>query len=907
MTSVASLIEVDLASASSKYNNPTKNVLSGPYLAETRGAKMPSTTAAEIAAANWIDNTDTTYPSIQNRSGNPRGTISDNDYLNGSRFNNYPSQWREGLVRIRARSLDNQEQQVLGLVLEQLGDTTGATLITNRLAATGATGVTGPVALPANPTIGAITPGDTTARINFLPPSIALGGAATSYRYVVNLGATEVTSGTVTSSPILLSALTNGERYTITIYSLNSGGESAGVTSPPFMPTAAAAPPATPANPTASTTTDITATRATVNFTHGSATDTFTYTVNGASSQILAAGARSIPLTGLDANRNYSVVLKAVNGGVSSSGTTITFSTLIRPPNPTMLGHPASSTGASISFTHGSATDTFTYTVTNTSTGTVIGTADQPLPAGSDFIGLTGLSANTDYTVVLKAVEGGVSSSGTTLTFSTLPAAVSISTISRTDTTASVPYTGGGVSGVNYTYILYIGATGTSIARLGSVLQNSITTSTSPISLTGLTPNTTYSIVIKSANSRGSNDSTRPSFTTTAAAVAAPTAVTISTITPGNAQAIVQYTGGGAAGVTYKYTVYVGATTTTVSGKVDVTITGSPFTITGLNNGTAYTVIIKATNTGGSTDSARSSSFTPATTPGAPTITSITAIDGTGTATVAFTAPTSTGGAAITNYNYSINGATPVTLSPADAASPLTISSLVTGTTYSVIIRAINSVGAGAPSAASSITPQLYRFHATGFTLKTSALLRNGLATGAGTAFTFNETLAPANTYQVYYDTSITTSSAMSALKTNGMTATQLNYLFIKTPTSIYYLSAKAAAPNLDAIILFKRGSTTGNWNSGALDTTIYYTTNLTMGTRTVNTGAAMTTNRADFKPTFTPRVTVLGSSDVAKARAPVASASQNYIEDYGGGGKKAPHIKTRSNRKKFTNTRKNK
>ena len=812
MTSVASLIEVDLASASSKYNNPTKNVLSGPYLAETRGAKMPS-------GANWIDNTDTTYPSIQNRSGNPRGTISDNDYLNGSRFNSYPSQWREGLVRIMTRSLDNQEQQVLGLVLQQLGDTTGATLITNRLAATGASGPGGPVAGPANPTIGAITPGNTTARINFLPPSIALGGAATSYRYVVNLGATEVTSGTVTSSPILLSALTNGERYTITIYSVNSGGESVGVTSSLFMPTAAAVPVTIPANPTIGT---------------------------------ITVGDRT----------------------------------------------------ASVPYTASSGATSHTYTVRNSATSAVIGTADQT--ASATPILLSGLTNGTSYTITIKAANSAGSSSGTLSSVFTpavpvtIPANPTIGTITVGDRTASVPYTASS-GATSHTYTVRNSATS---AVIGTADQ---TASATPILLSGLTNGTSYTITIKAANSAGSSSGTLSSVFTPVAPVTAPTAVTIGTITPGNAQAIVPYTGGGAAGVTYKYTVYVGATTTTVSGKVDVTITGSPFTITGLNNGTAYTVIIKATNTGGSTDSARSSSFTPATVPGAPIITNITAIDGTGTATVAFTAPTSTGGAAITNYNYSINGATPVTLSPADTASPLTISSLVPGTPYSVIIRAINSEGAGAPSIASPITPQLYRFHATGFTLKTSALLRNGSATGAGTTFTFNETLAPANTYQVYYDTSITTSSAMSALKTNGMTATQLNYLFIKTPTSIYYLSAKSEAPNLDAIILFKRGSTTGNWNSGALDTTIYYTTNLTMGTRTVNTGTAMTTNRADFKPTFTPRITVLGPSDVLKARAPPALASRNYIGDYGGGGKTAPHIKTRSNRKKFTNTRKNK
>jgi uncharacterized repeat protein (TIGR02543 family) len=82
-------------------------------------------------------------------------------------------------------------------------------------------------------------------------------------------------------------------------------------------------------------------------------------------------------------------------------------------------------------------------------------------------------------------------------------------------------------------------------------------------------------------------------------------------------------------------------------------------------------------------------------TPSAPTITSIT-----GTAnklTVAFTPPTSDGGSAITNYEYSLDGgATWTTISPADAVSPIEITKLATGatltngTTYQVAIRALN-------------------------------------------------------------------------------------------------------------------------------------------------------------------------------------------------------------------------
>lgn len=85
------------------------------------------------------------------------------------------------------------------------------------------------------------------------------------------------------------------------------------------------------------------------------------------------------------------------------------------------------------------------------------------------------------------------------------------------------------------------------------------------------------------------------------------------------------------------------------------------------------------------------------TTPGAPTITSITR--GTGTATINFTAPTSDGGQAITNYQYSIDDGTNwLTLSPADTTTPLVISGLNDATAYPIRIRAVNSIGGGTQS-----------------------------------------------------------------------------------------------------------------------------------------------------------------------------------------------------------------
>ena len=93
-----------------------------------------------------------------------------------------------------------------------------------------------------------------------------------------------------------------------------------------------------------------------------------------------------------------------------------------------------------------------------------------------------------------------------------------------------------------------------------------------------------------------------------------------------------------------------------------------------------------------------------ATAPTAPSITSIT--PGDGSLSVALTAPSSDGGATISNYQYSMdNGGTFTAFSPARTTSPLSITGLVNNTTYSVQIKAVNNVGAGEASASVDGTP----------------------------------------------------------------------------------------------------------------------------------------------------------------------------------------------------------
>lgn len=89
------------------------------------------------------------------------------------------------------------------------------------------------------------------------------------------------------------------------------------------------------------------------------------------------------------------------------------------------------------------------------------------------------------------------------------------------------------------------------------------------------------------------------------------------------------------------------------------------------------------------------------TVPGAPTIGTATA--GNATASVTFTAPSSDGGSAITGYTVT---SSPGSLTGTGASSPITVSGLTNGTSYTFTVRATNAIGTGPASAASnSVSP----------------------------------------------------------------------------------------------------------------------------------------------------------------------------------------------------------
>ena len=183
----------------------------------------------------------------------------------------------------------------------------------------------------------------------------------------------------------------------------------------------------------------------------------------------------------------------------------------------------------------------------------------------------------------------------------------------------------------------------------------------------------------------------------------APTAPTISAITGSNAQLSVAFTApssdGGAAISNYQRSLNNASWIPRSPSS-----SASPLVIPSLNNGTNYSVYIRAVNANGARSPFALQTGTPRTTPGAPTISAITPENG--KLSVDFSAPSSNGGALISNYEFSTdNGSSWTPRSPSSTATPIEIPGLTNGTSYTVSIRAVNSEGGGVASNAVSGTP----------------------------------------------------------------------------------------------------------------------------------------------------------------------------------------------------------
>ena len=220
---------------------------------------------------------------------------------------------------------------------------------------------------------------------------------------------------------------------------------------------------------------------------------------------------------------------------------------------------------------------------------------------------------------------------------------------------------------------------------------------TTTVTCTGLTGGVQYSLYVSATNALGTSSAggvmatavTNPAAPTNIGESATAGSIVISWNAPTD--------DGGSAISNYVATATDSAGNSTSCSTIELTCS-----IDGLANGTSYDVQVVAFNTLGGSPGASGGSVSTVTTPGAPTAVHV--LGGLGTITVWWNAPTDDGGAPVTSYRATATDALGNSFS-CDAGPGISpnwtscnIGGLMTGTSYEVMVIAINVWGSSQPS-----------------------------------------------------------------------------------------------------------------------------------------------------------------------------------------------------------------
>jgi uncharacterized protein YhjY with autotransporter beta-barrel domain len=405
------------------------------------------------------------------------------------------------------------------------------------------------------------------------------------------------------------------------------------------------------------------------------------------------------------------------NGGTAITGYTVT-------SNPGGFTGTGASGPITVSgLTNGTAY-TFTVTATNSAGSGAASAASNPvspiaLPVASAVSATVAYGSNgnaitlnlsggaaTSVAVVSSASHGTATASGTTITYTpaagysgsdsftytatnasgtSAAATVSITVAPQAPVASAVSATVGYGSSGNAITLNLSGGAATSVAVAGAASHGTATASGTSITYT---PAAGYSgsdfFSYSATNGGGTSAPATVSIT-----VMSLTSQTISFVNPGtqNFGSALTLTATASSGLAISFT-SSSTGVCTVGGNVLTFLTAGSCTINANQPGNAsYSAAATVSQT-----------FTVnAVAPGAPAIGTVTA--GNGQATVSFTAPASTGGAAITSYTVT---SSPGNVTATGSSSPLTVTGLSGGTAYTFTVTAMNSAGMGAASAASN-------------------------------------------------------------------------------------------------------------------------------------------------------------------------------------------------------------
>ncbi|MBO2601372.1 fibronectin type III domain-containing protein [Shewanella algae] len=613
-------------------------------------------------------------------------------------------------------------------------------------------------------TVNAVVPGapmsvsavaaDASATVSFSAPASTGGVAINSYTVTSSPGGFTASG---TGSPLTVSGLSNGTDYSFTVSASNTAG-----TGPTSSPSNTVTPKANQTisfnNPGAQdfgTTPTLAATAS------SGLTPVFSSSTTGVCT-ITASGTLTFVTTG-----NCSIDADQAGDGSYNAAPTVTQSFTVNavvPGAPTSVNAVASDASATVSFSAPASTGgaaISSYTVTSSPGGfTASGTASpltvSGLSNGTNYsfivsasnIAGTGPASSPSNTVTPKANQtisfnnpgaqsfgttptlAATASSGLTPVFSSTTTGVCTITASGTltfvttgncsidaDQAGDGSYNAAPTVTQSFTVNAVVPGAPTSVSAVaadasatvsfsapastgGAAISSYTVTSSpggltasgagSPLTVSGLSNGTDYSFTVSASNTAGTGPTSSPS----------------NTVTPKASQSIsFNNPGAQSFGTTPTLTATASSGLAPVfssnsTGVCTITTTGT------LNFISAGSCSINADQAGDSSYNAAptvTQSFTVnAVVPGAPT--SVSAVASDASATVSFSAPASTGGAAISSYTVT---SSPGGFTASGTGSPLTVSGLSNGTDYSFIVSASNIAGTGpASSPSNTVTPE---------------------------------------------------------------------------------------------------------------------------------------------------------------------------------------------------------
>ena len=579
-----------------------------------------------------------------------------------------------------------------------------------------------PFTTPGTPTITGVTPSSASLSVAFTAGSNG-GSALLGYEYSIDGGTNWVRTSS-TASPLTIAGLVNGTSYTVKLHAINLAGIGGNATSSAATPrTVPGTPQITSVTPGSGTITlaftasdggsSITffkyRTRSSVQTGVASCAasyDTLTWNAWPGTWTSVATPVSTVTISVAGTNC-YDTQVKATNAAGDSAESRASGKPLTLPSAPAITSVIPGNARAIVNFTEptdngGSALTKYQYQVNSGTWVDLTTGGDFTLGTSTRFV-ITGLTNGSAASVVLRAVNttgASASSSAVSATPATVPDMPAASNLVPLDGGFRVEFTPAGNGGSAITaYEYQITPTSTNIA--GAWIRATWASGT-VFTIAGLTNGDSYYVDIRAVNAIGASAKLEGPSSSPGSAPAAPSIASV--ITSDSKISIVVAAGnnGGYPITEFSYSLNGGTTWTTPTPNP----VANPIVVTGLTNGTTYQVRVRTHNTMGDSDPSAVTATTPSTAPAAPSITAITPTDS--TLSVAFTAPSNTGGATITTYEYSIDGGTLwSTRASGTIASPLVITGLRNGAAYAIKIRAVNAIASGTASSATTAIPQV--------------------------------------------------------------------------------------------------------------------------------------------------------------------------------------------------------